>query len=79
MIGHEKGYYITKRTFSLPELKIMIDAIQAASFITKEKTVELIDKIVSLSETYKKSILTGDLVCFNTRKHINEGVYDNIE
>ena len=32
--GHYKAYYIADRSFSLPELKILIDAVQAASFIT---------------------------------------------
>ena len=33
-VGKEKGYYIEDRSFSVPELKILIDAVQAASFIT---------------------------------------------
>ena len=33
-IGKEKGYYVEDRSFSVPELKILIDAVQAASFIT---------------------------------------------
>ena len=47
-VGKEKGYYIEDRSFSVPELKIMIDAIQAASFITNKKTEELIEKIADL-------------------------------
>ena len=37
MMGHEKGYYIEDRSFSVPELKILIDAVQAATFITDKK------------------------------------------
>ena len=29
-VGKEKGYYIEDRSFSIPELKILIDAIQAS-------------------------------------------------
>ena len=36
-IGKEKGYYIEDRSFSVPELKILIDAVQAASFVTDKK------------------------------------------
>ena len=45
-IGHEKGYYVPeqKREFTLAEQKIIIDALQAANFITREKTDELITK-----------------------------------
>ena len=44
-IDHEKAYYVADRSFSVPELKILIDAVQAAAFITDKKTIELIDKI----------------------------------
>lgn len=37
MIGHDKCYYVEDRNFSVPELKILIDAVQAASFITDKK------------------------------------------
>ena len=36
MQGHDKAYYIVERSFSLPELKILIDAVQAASL--KQRT-----------------------------------------
>lgn len=36
-VGQEKGYYIENRSFSVPELKILIDAVQAANFITDKK------------------------------------------
>ena len=48
LIGHEKGYFVCDRSFSVPELKILIDAVQAASFVTEKKTAELVDKIAAL-------------------------------
>ena len=48
LIGHEKGYFVCDRSFSVPELKILIDAMQAASFVTEKKTAELVDKIAAL-------------------------------
>lgn len=45
LIGHEKGYFVCDRSFSVPELKILIDAVQAASFVTEKKTAELVDTI----------------------------------
>ena len=59
--------YIEDRSFSVPELKILIDAVQAASFITDKKTAELIDKIAELGGTHKADILKSNMVCFNTR------------
>lgn len=78
MIGHEKAYYIENRGFSVPELKILIDAVQAASFITEKKSEELIQKIAELGGTHQAEVLTRNLVCFNKRKHGNESIYYNI-
>lgn len=78
MIGHEKGYYIEDRSFNVPELKILIDAVQAASFVTEKKTDELIGKIAALGGSHRADILKGNMVCFNTRKHSNESIYYNV-
>ena len=47
MQDHEKYYYIPETDFSIPELKILIDAVQAASFGTPKKTNQLVDKIAA--------------------------------
>ena len=36
-ISRQNSFYIEDRSFSLPELKILIDAVQAASFITEKR------------------------------------------
>lgn len=35
-------YYLADRTFSIPELKILIDAVQSSKFITEKKSRDLI-------------------------------------
>ena len=77
-VGKEKGYYIADRSFSVPELKILIDAVQAANFITEKKSVELIKKIAALGGSHQADILQSNLVCFNTRKHSNEMIYYSV-
>lgn len=77
-VGKEKGYYIEDRSFSIPELKILIDAIQASSFITEKKTADLIGKIANLGGSHRAELLQGNMVCFNTRKHSNESIYYNV-
>lgn len=77
-IGKEKGYYIEDRSFSVPELKILIDAVQAASFITNKKTAELIEKIADLGGSHRADILKSNMVCFNTRKHSNETIFYSV-
>ena len=76
---HENFYYVEDRSFSVPELKILIDAVQAASFITEKKTAELIDKIAELGGGNRAAILKDNIVHFNTRKHGNEAIYYNVD
>jgi len=75
LVGHEKAYYVCDRSFSVPELKILIDAVQAASFVTDKKAAELIEKIAVLGGSHKAAILKSNIVKFNTRKHTNETIY----
>lgn len=77
-VGKEKGYYVEDRSFSVPELKILIDAVQAASFITNKKTAELIDKIADLGGSHRADILKSNMVRFNTRKHSNETIFYSV-
>ena len=77
-VGHEKAYYVEDRNFSIPELKILIDAVQASSFITEKKSEELIAKIASLAGSHRAEVLTRNMVCFNTRKHSNERIFYNV-
>lgn len=79
MVGHEKGYYVEDRSFSVPELKILIDAVHASSFITEKKSEELINKIASLAGTHRAEVLKRNMICFNTRKHSNERIFYNVD
>lgn len=79
MDGHEKSYYVADRSFSIPELKILIDAVQASSFITEKKSEELIDKIASLAGSHRGDVLKRNMVCFNTRKHSNEKILYSVD
>lgn len=78
-VGKRKGYYVEDRNFSVPELKILIDAVQAASFITEKKTEDLVNKLASLGGTNRAEILKSNLTHFNTRKHSNESIYYNVD
>lgn len=79
LVGHELAYYVEDHSFSVPELKVMIDAVQAAGFITEKKTNELIEKISALSGSHRADVLKGNIVEFNTRKHSNEVIYYSVD
>ena len=71
---HSNLYYIEKRAFDIPELRIMMDAVQAANFITEQKSAELIDKIAALGGSNQARLLKSNVVEFNTTKHSNEDI-----
>lgn len=74
-VGHNKAYYVADCGFSTSELKILIDAVQATTFITDKKSDELIKKLATLGGSYRADLLTRNLVAFNMHKHTNEQVY----
>lgn len=78
-VRHEKGYYVEDRSFSIPELKILMDAVQASSFITKKKTEELLQKIAVLGGSHRAEILKSNIVNFKTAKHSNEQIFYNVD
>jgi len=77
--GHENSYWVSDRSFELPELKILMDAVQAALFIPEDKTEQLLEKIAALGGTHQAELLQGNLVRFNTRKHSNRSVFYNVQ
>ena len=72
--GHKKAYYVDDNTFTVPELKILIDAVQAASFIPEDMSQELIEKLSALGGTHRAEVLKGNQIAFNTRKHSNKDI-----
>jgi predicted DNA-binding transcriptional regulator YafY len=78
-VGHEKAYFVEDRSFSLPELKILMDAVHASSFITEKKSAELIEKLAALAGEHRAEVLKRNMVCFNTRKHSNEKILYTID
>ena len=43
------NYYMEDRKFSVPELKLLIDAVQSSKFITEKKSKVLIEKLTTLT------------------------------
>ena len=77
-VGRERVYYVEDRQFSVPELKILIDAVQAATFITEKKSAEFMEKIAALGGSRRSEILRSSIVHFNTHKHTNESIYYSV-
>lgn len=76
--GRSNLYYVADRSFNDPELRILMDAVQAASFITEKKSSELVDKIAQLAGSKKAEVLKSNIVKFNDAKNTNESIYYNV-
>ena len=69
------GYFIGSRYFELPELKLLVDAVQASKFITKKKSEELIKKLMTLTNEHSAHELNRSVFIRNRMKTGNEKVY----
>ena len=73
--GQSNSYFIASRFFELPELKLLIDAVESSSFITEKKRAELIQKLTSLAIPYKASTLAKLSEVGGNPKQENEQIY----
>ena len=77
--GPGGGYSVSSREFELPELKLLVDAIQCSRFITEKKSRELIGKIESLASREEARQLQRQVYVSDRLKNIDEKIYYNID
>lgn len=73
--GHDMVYWVQDCKFDLPELKIIMDAIQNSKFIPKDKTEQLLDKVASFGGSESTHLLKRNAVKFHVVKHSNADIY----
>ena len=78
-LGRENAYYMNEVSFSLAEVKTLIDAVQAANFIPADKTADLVEKLLSYAGVRRSEIVRDNIIFFNNHKHSNQDIYENIE
>lgn len=83
IIGEQKGraysYYVASREFELPELKLLVDAVQSSKFVTERKSNELIGKLESLGSRYEAKKLQRQVYVSGRIKTMNESIYYNVD
>lgn len=72
-------YYLASREFELPELKLLVDAVQSSRFITQKKSEELIRKLEGLTSRGEARQLQREVVIGNRVKTMNESIYYNVD
>ncbi|MBR3200421.1 MAG: WYL domain-containing protein [Mogibacterium sp.] len=77
--GRNFYYYLGSRDFELPELKLLVDSVQSAKFITDKKSGQLIKKLESLVSKYEGSQLHRQVIISGRVKTMNESIYYNVD
>lgn len=72
-------YHVVSRAFELPELKLLVDAVQSSRFITHKKSNELIKKIESFTSRYEAQQLQRQVFISNRIKTMNESIYYTVD
>lgn len=72
-------YHIGEREFQIPELKLLMDAVQFSKFITKDKSAELVEKLKGLASVYQAEKLFHDDMVSDRLKTQNNSIYFNVD
>ncbi len=73
--GKSNSYHYGNRTFQLPELKMLVDAVSSSRFISAEKSEALIQKLGSLASRYEAKELTAKIFTAERIKGDNEKIF----
>ena len=77
--GHSPGWFIGSRDFELPELKLLMDAVQSSRFITQRKSDALIHKLETLASAPQARQLQRQVFVTGRVKVMNESIYYNVD
>ena len=77
--GKNGGYYIASRTFELPELKLLIDAVQSSRYLTEKKSRELIEKLLTQCNEQDAKLMKRNVLVSGRVKSMNETIYYNVD
>ncbi len=71
----QSKYFVASRQFELPELKLLIDAVESSRFITVKKSNALIEKIHTMTSEGQVAKLKRNNYVVNRIKPDNEQIY----
>ena len=77
--GRMPGWFVGARDFELPELKLLVDAVQSSRFITRRKSDALIRKLERLASIHQAQQLQRQVFVSGRVKVMNESIYYNVD
>lgn len=78
-VGNRYHYHVVDRPFELPELKLLVDAIQSSKFITEKKSNALIRKLERFVSRYDAQKLQRQVYVSGRIKTMNESIYYTVD
>jgi len=73
--GTQNRFFMASRSFELPEVRLLMDAVSASKFITPAKSEALIDKLGTLVSKPQAELLGKRIMISERIKPVNERVY----
>lgn len=71
----KRGFYLASRDFEMPEVRLLIDAVNSAAFITPDKTRSLVSKLRGLLSVNQADALSPQVYLEGANKCDNEEIY----
>lgn len=71
----KRGFYLASRDFEEAEIRLLIDAVNSAGFITPGKSESLINKLKSQLSDNQAGKITSQVFCESVNKCDNEDIY----
>ena len=75
----QNRYFVGERLFELPELKLLVDAVESSRFITAKKSERLIEKLGKLTSESHARQLERHIYMEGTAKPENECIYYSVD
>ena len=75
----QNRYFVGERLFELPELKLLVDAVESSHFITAKKSERLIEKLGKLTSESHARQLDRHIYMDGTAKPENECIYYSVD
>lgn len=77
--GRGSGYYLATRKLDVPEVRLLIDAVNSAGFITPEKSQRLVEKLQGMLSVEQAKEMRAQVYHGAENKCDNEEIYKTID
>lgn len=77
--GKQKGYLLDEPPLSSYDLRLIVNSIQAAQFITQEEANRLTDGMIGLADEYTKKLLDRRTLVVNRARTMNDRLMKDLD